>query len=158
MCALKHYQLSPIDRWSSVNILESDTLSFVRCAKIWQSNILIGGMICVRPFWIRHCPLSSHLANNLYHLMQVTPCKISGGLSAQMSWSKTQGEVHEETLTWSVDSLVKVNKKQTAWAALVVNEENIDVEFEVFNSFYMSENYVKFMFTVKSLYPQRQAA
>ena len=48
-----------------------------------------------------------------------------------MSWSKTQGEIHEETLTWSVDSLVKVNKKQTAWAALVVHEENIDVDFEV---------------------------
>ena len=61
----------------------------------------------------------------------MAPCKISGGLSGQMSWSKTQGEVHEETLTWSVHSLVKVNKKQTAWAALVVQEENIDMDFEV---------------------------
>lgn len=48
-----------------------------------------------------------------------------------MSWSKTRGEVHEETLTWSVDSLVKVDRKQTAWAALVVHEENLDVDFEV---------------------------
>ena len=37
---------------------------------------------------------------------QVEPCKISGGLSGQMSWSKTKGETHEETLTWSVDSQV----------------------------------------------------
>lgn len=39
--------------------------------------------------------------------------------------------MHEETLTWSVDSLVKVNPKRTAWAALVVHEENLDVDFEV---------------------------
>ena len=38
--------------------------------------------------------------------LQVEPCKISGGLSGQMSWSKTKGETHEETLTWSVDSQV----------------------------------------------------
>ena len=69
--------------------------------------------------------------NCLVVSQQVAPCKISGGLSGQMSWSKTQGEVHEETLTWSVDSLVKVNKKQTAWAALVVHEENLDVDFQV---------------------------
>ncbi len=54
-------------------------------------------------------PFSQQLTLSL----KVTPCKISGGLSGQMSWSKTRGEVHEETLTWSVDSLVKVDRKQT---------------------------------------------
>ena len=77
--------------------------------------------------------LQNKISDESLFFQQVAPCKISGGLSGQMSWSKTRGEVHEETLTWSVDSLVKVNKKQTAWAALVVHEENIDMDFEVNN-------------------------
>ncbi len=67
--------------------------------------------------------------------MQIVPCKVSGGLSGQMSWSKTRGETHEEVLTWSVDSQVTVEANKTAWAALLVHEENLDVDFEV--------NYIK---------------
>lgn len=69
-----------------------------------------------------------------FYILQIVPCKISGGLSGQLSWSKTTGETHEEVLTWSVDSQVTVEKRKTAWAALLVHEENLDMDFEVYRA------------------------
>ena len=61
--------------------------------------------------------------------------KITGGLSGQLQLTKTKGETFEETLTWTVDSQVKVPPHTLTTASLIIQEENLSAEFSIESSF-----------------------
>ncbi|ELT98860.1 hypothetical protein CAPTEDRAFT_195892 [Capitella teleta] len=49
--------------------------------------------------------------------------KVTGGLSGQLSITKTRGKTYEESLVWSVDTQVRVSPNQKCCAKLIVCEE-----------------------------------
>jgi predicted transcriptional regulator len=61
--------------------------------------------------------------------------KMTGGLSGQLQLTKTKGESFEETLTWTVDSQVKVPPHSATTASLIIQEENLSAEFSVESTF-----------------------
>lgn len=63
-----------------------------------------------------------------------TPCEVfeaNAGFKREVTVSKSQGEVLEQTMTWGVDSLIKVPPKFRTTAELVVFEDSFQGNFSV---------------------------
>lgn len=63
-----------------------------------------------------------------------TPCEVfeaNAGYSREVSLSKTDGETFEESLSWGVESQIKVKSNHIAEAQLVVNEKKYSGDFVV---------------------------
>ena len=61
----------------------------------------------------------------------VDPCKITGGLSGSLQVTKTKDQTYEETLTWSVDTEIAVEKNYRTVASLMVREEQFGADFRL---------------------------
>lgn len=66
---------------------------------------------------------------------EVEGCRITGGLSGELHVTKTTGQTFEETLTWGVDSQVKVGQGSRVVAELIIREEEMTADFEIENTF-----------------------
>jgi len=64
---------------------------------------------------------------------QVDACRITGGLSGELNVTKTTGQTFEETLTWGVDSQIKVKEGSRTVAALMIREEELTADFQIEN-------------------------
>jgi len=62
---------------------------------------------------------------------QVNASRITGGLSGELQVSKSTGQTFEEQLTWSVDSQVKVEGMSRAVAALMIREEELNMDMAI---------------------------
>jgi len=67
-----------------------------------------------------------------------TPCEVfeaHAGFKRELTLTKTQGEVIEESLTWGVDSAIKVPPHHRASAELVIYEDEFEGNFVVHTEF-----------------------
>jgi hypothetical protein len=63
--------------------------------------------------------------------LQVAACRLTGGLSGELTLSETTNQTFEEHLTWSVDSQVKVEKQSRTVASLMIREEEVNATIKL---------------------------